>query len=73
MFTMLTKETIAKAIQNWRFDRSWTLEQMANACGLHITTIQRLEKGITTPHALTVGIIERKCRGIFDAYKAEVA
>jgi DNA-binding XRE family transcriptional regulator len=64
MVNMISKETLAEALKQYRFEREWTLEQMAIATGLHLTTIQRLEKAKRNAHELTIAILVKRLPGL---------
>lgn len=63
---MVSKKTLANAIKRYRFHKEWTLDEMAKATGLHLTTIQRLEKGERNCHELTLAILLNHCPGLLD-------
>jgi len=70
---MLTQEIIASAVQKYRFDRGWSYYRMGIACGLSHNTIRNVELMKTHSHSMTIGIIERRCPGIFDGVKEKSA
>lgn len=70
---MATKEVIAKALKNYRFSREMTLQEIADATGLNVATIHRLEKAKSNPHELTVEILKRKLPGLFATVRQSAA
>ena len=63
---MVTKEALAEALRRYRFQKEWTLEEMASATGLHLTTICRLEKAKRNHHELTLAILVKRLPGLLD-------
>jgi transcriptional regulator with XRE-family HTH domain len=56
---MLHNEQFAEQFKKYRLQRLWTLRQMANAVGVTIPTIWKIENGRVKPHDLTVAKILR--------------
>ncbi len=47
-------QKIGQNVRYWRKRRALTQGQLANAAGLTLSTITRIERGITRPHPTTI-------------------
>lgn len=52
-------ETIGKKLKTYRLSNLWTLQQMADKCGLSTGTIQRIESDAVDPHDLSIAKLLR--------------
>src|SRR5271156_4336010 len=48
------RATLARNVQQLRDERNWSLEDLANASGVHFTTIRGIERGSHMPYMRTV-------------------
>jgi transcriptional regulator with XRE-family HTH domain len=67
------QEKIGTNVRYWRARRALTQGQLAEAAGLTLSTVNRIERGITKPHPTTIhklavalGVgVEEILRGLF--------